>query len=81
MALANTALAVLLAWALFSGTHLALSTDPIRARLVARFGERGFVNLFSAVAALAFTVLCATGAAFHAQGPPGPALAGQLQVA
>ena len=71
------ALAILAAWVLFSGTHLLLATDPIRAGLVRRLGERGFVNAFSAVAAVAFTVLAATGAAFHAEGAAGPGLAAQ----
>ncbi len=72
----NPVLAILLAWGLFSSTHLVMASDPIRARLVARLGERGFVNVFSAVAAVAFTILSVTGAVFHAQGPPGLALAG-----
>lgn len=68
------ALLVLAAWILFGGTHLLLSTDPLRGRLVARLGDRGFLNLFSAVAAVAFTVLAATGASQHAHGVAGIAL-------
>ena len=47
------ALLVLAAWILFGGTHLLLASEPFRGRLVARFGERGFVHVFSAVAAVA----------------------------
>ena len=31
-----------LAWLLFGGTHVGLSTRAVRARLVARLGEAGF---------------------------------------
>ena len=68
-------LAIGLGWLLFSGTHLLLATDPIRATLVRRLGERGFINAFSLVATATFAVLCAAGAVFHGQGPPGFALA------
>lgn len=68
------ALLVLAAWILFGGSHLLLASEPLRGRLVARFGERGFVHVFSAVAAVAFAVLAATAASQHAQGMAGLAL-------
>lgn len=64
------ALFVLLGFALFFGTHVGLATEPIRSRLVARLGERGFANAFSLVATLAFAVWVSTTAAFRHEGLP-----------
>ena len=68
------ALLVLAAWILFTGSHFLLSSGRLRGRLVARYGERNFIHLFSAVAAVTFSVLAAVGAAQHAQGVQGLAL-------
>lgn len=70
-----TVLTVAALWALFFATHVGLSTQPLRAPLVARFGERGFTVLFSAVASLCFAAVVATYAALRDQGPAGLALA------
>jgi uncharacterized membrane protein len=64
---------VLLALA-FVGSHLGLAIHPIRSRLVARFGELGFRAIFSAVAAIAFSLLAVWYADHRADGPPGLAL-------
>lgn len=71
----NPVLAIVLAWSLFSGAHFLLSSEPLRSRLITRFGERGFSAVFSGVAAIAFTALCMSGAIFREQGPSGLNLA------
>ena len=65
---------VLCAWLLFGGTHLLLGSPPLRTRLIARFGERGFVLLYSAIAALTLTLLAAVVARYGSEGARGPAL-------
>ncbi|MCP3982963.1 MAG: hypothetical protein GY723_01160 [bacterium] len=62
---------VLLGFALFFGTHVGLATAPVRDRLVARLGERGFVHVFSLIATLAFAVWVTTTAAVRHEGLPG----------
>jgi len=62
---------VFLSFLPFSGTHIGLGLEPVRGRLVERFGERGFVNVFSVVATLTFAVWVATTAAVRSQGLPG----------
>ncbi|MCX8071827.1 MAG: NnrU family protein [Candidatus Binatia bacterium] len=47
-------------WLAFAGTHTALSHPPIRARLVARFGEQGFRGVYSLVALATFIPLVTT---------------------
>jgi len=42
---------ILVAALLFVGTHLGLSSTPLRARLAAQMGERGFLVFYSLVAA------------------------------
>jgi uncharacterized membrane protein len=59
---------------LFVGTHVGLATRPIRTRLVARFGERGFRTIFFAVAALSFTLLTVYYADHRSAGGAGLAL-------
>lgn len=59
---------------LFAGSHVALATVPVRARLVAWFGERGFRAVFFAVAATSFTLLTVFYADHRHDGPPGPGL-------
>jgi len=41
---------MLLAGALFLGSHLGISSTPLRGRLVASFGERGYLALYSLIA-------------------------------
>ncbi len=44
-------------WLLFGGSHIVLSTAPIRQRLVSVLGEAGFVFLYVVVAAVTFACL------------------------
>ena len=67
----NPSLAVVLLALAFVGSHLGLATHPVRSRLVARFGTRGFRALFSAVAAITFSLLAIWYADHRTQGPPG----------
>lgn len=46
-----------LLWLLFGGSHVVLSTQPIRKRLAARLGEAGFIFLYSSVAIVTFAAL------------------------
>lgn len=46
-----------LLWLLFGGSHILLTIQPIRNRLVARFGEAGFVFAYSVVAIATFAAL------------------------
>ena len=43
-------LAIALLWAGFAGSHIGLSSMPVRSRLVATIGERPFLGLYSFVA-------------------------------
>jgi uncharacterized membrane protein len=43
----GSVLAVALAMGLFVGSHLALSSPPLRAPLVSRMGEKGFRGIYS----------------------------------
>ena len=51
------AINVALLWLLFGGTHIALATTGPRTSLVGRFGEWGFVGVYSAVALVSFGFL------------------------
>jgi uncharacterized membrane protein len=44
-------------WVLFGGTHMLLTTERARARIVHRIGETGFVILYSGVAIVTFAGL------------------------
>ena len=44
-------------WALFAGSHMVLSSLPVRGKLVARVGETTFVRLYSLVAFATFIPL------------------------
>src|SRR5512145_432909 len=44
-------------WGMFAGTHLVLSSLPVRGKLIARLGEKGFVRLYSLVAFATFIPL------------------------
>lgn len=49
---------VMLGWLVFGGSHTLLSHPPVRDRLVAGLGERGFLGLYSLVAFATFVPLC-----------------------
>jgi uncharacterized membrane protein len=68
-------LAVVLAWLLFGTTHLGLADPRLRDPLVARIGERGFLALYSLVAAATFALLVHTYAVRRFAGGAGPGLA------
>ncbi len=65
---------VLLAWALFAGTHIGLAALPWRDGLTRRIGKQGFTTLYSLAAAATFAVLITTYAGAQTQGPAGLAL-------
>jgi uncharacterized membrane protein len=44
-------------WGTFAGTHMALSSLPVRARLIARLGEKTFLGLYSLIAFATFIPL------------------------
>jgi uncharacterized membrane protein len=50
-------LATALLWLLFGGSHVVLSSQPLRKRLVSRFGEAGFIFGYSVVAIVTFAAL------------------------
>ncbi len=51
------ALRIAALWILFAGTHMGLSSQRLRPRLVARLGERGFQAMYSLVALATFVPL------------------------
>lgn len=59
----------------FSGTHIGLTTGPVRGRLVRRLGEVGFSVLFSTVAAVGYATLVVRYAQLRFEGAPGFGLA------
>ena len=69
------ALAVLSAWLLFGGSHLLLSSSPLRGMLVARLGVTGFVACYCLIATLGLGLLIVVTARFGADGIAGPNLA------
>lgn len=44
-------------WAMFAGTHMVLSSLPVRGKLIARLGERTFRGLYSLIAFATFIPL------------------------
>jgi uncharacterized membrane protein len=68
------ALGVALLSLVFAGLHVGLTTRRVRATLVARLGERGFLALFSALAALGWTALVHYYAVHRFEGAAGLAL-------
>ncbi len=68
------ALGVVILWFVFGGTHVGLATQGLRHFLVAKLGERGFLALFSLVAAASFAALITYYAAHRLEGAPGLAL-------
>ena len=65
------ALGVALLSLAFAGLHVGLTTRRVRAALVARLGERGFLALFSALAAVGWTTLVRYYAAHRFEGAAG----------
>ena len=68
------ALRVALVSLLFAATHVGLASLPVRRRLVARWGRRGFTWLFAAVASVCWALAVSTYAAVQQDGAPGLAL-------
>src|SRR3989304_4255171 len=68
------ALRVALVSLLFAATHVGLASLPVRRRLVARWGRRGFTWFFAAVASVCWALAVSTYAAVQHDGAPGPAL-------
>jgi uncharacterized membrane protein len=68
------ALGVALLWLVFGGMHVGLTTGHVRAALVRRLGERGFLGLFSVIASLSFAALVHYYAVHRFAGAAGPAL-------
>lgn len=67
---------VVLGWLFFGGTHSLLSHPPVRDRLVARLGDRGFLGVYSLVAFATFVPLVWTFFALRIATPvPLPTLA------
>lgn len=44
-------------WAMFAGTHMVLSSPPVRGKLIARLGEKTFRGLYSLIAFATFIPL------------------------
>jgi len=65
-----------LLWLAFGGSHVLLTGARVRAALVARLGEGGFLALFSAVAAVTFGALATYYATHRFAGAPGLGLGG-----
>jgi uncharacterized membrane protein len=53
----SAALWVAFWWVLFAGTHMVLSSLPVRGKLIARLGEKPFVGLYSLLALATFIPL------------------------
>jgi uncharacterized membrane protein len=49
---------LLFCWVLFGGTHIVLSSSPVRPKLIAAVGERPFLGLYSLVAFATLIPLC-----------------------
>ncbi len=54
----NETLIIAAGWLLFAGSHLLLSSDWVRPKLVAAWGERLFQGVYSLVALATFVPLC-----------------------
>lgn len=54
----NETLIIAAGWLLFAGSHLLLSSDWVRPKLVAGWGERLFQGVYSLVALVTFVPLC-----------------------
>ncbi len=60
---------VLLGWLLFAGTHIGLSSDPVRSGLIGKTGEKGFQGIYSLVALATFAFLVFVYVKTKATGP------------
>src|SRR5438093_625966 len=58
-------------WLVFGGMHIGLATCRVRDGLVSRLGERGFLALFSLIAAVSFSVVVHYYTLHRFDGPPG----------
>ena len=56
----GTTATILLLWAAFAASHMGLSSDRLRPRLVARLGARGFTGLYALLALAIFIALVST---------------------
>jgi uncharacterized membrane protein len=64
-------LLVAVLWAAFLGTHIGLAAAPVRSRLVARLGERGFLWTYVAIASALFAAVVVGYASVAGEGPRG----------
>ena len=62
---------IISAWLLFGGSHLLLSGSPLRAKLSARLGPRGFTRLFTGFTIITMTGLITAVAIYGDKGLPG----------
>ena len=65
----SSVVAIVLLWAGFAGTHLVLSSIPVRQRIIARIGESSFRGLYSLVAFAFFIPLVSIYFAHKHAGP------------
>jgi len=65
----SPALALVLWWLAFGGTHMVMSAIPVRSRLVAAIGERAFLGVYSLVSFATFIPLVACYLGNRHQGP------------
>jgi uncharacterized membrane protein len=68
-------LTIALLWLLFGGSHIGLAAAPVRERVVAIVGRRGFPWVYTLFASLSFTALVVAYAGVQAVGPRGLDLA------
>lgn len=54
----SVTLGIVALWLLFAATHMGMSSQRLRPRLVAALGERGFLGVYSLLALAIFTALC-----------------------
>ena len=65
----QTAVAILLLWLIFAGSHIGLSSRRMRPKLVAALGENGFLAVYSAFSLLVFGSLVTVYAGSRHGGP------------
>lgn len=54
----SVAIGIVALWGLFAATHMGMSSQALRPRLVAALGERGFLGVYSLLALAIFVALC-----------------------
>ena len=54
----DVAVGIVALWLLFAATHMGMSSQRLRPRLVAMLGERGFLGVYSLLALAIFSALC-----------------------